>query len=286
MYFHVVIETNEKVGKNERPKRHIERDHSNLDTIKKEIVRPFLAREQFQVNGYFLDASRITRLAIFCTNRTSKELSDKENREMPENVIMYISPEDVLDFDKYTTDITRETIEQVKLELKQTEVPAQVHPGAKPIQPITTTGDEVFIVHGHDAATKNEVARFVERAGLKATILHEQPNFGRAIIEKFEEHASQAGFAIILLTPDDVGGEGGVTLKPRARQNVIAEMGYFAGKLGRRRVCVLMKGTVEVPSDFAGVVYTEMDDRGAWKGALGRELQAAGYAVDWGKALA
>jgi predicted nucleotide-binding protein len=63
-------------------------------------------------------------------------------------------------------------------------------------------------------------------------------------------------------------------------------MFWLAGKLGRDRVCALVKGDVEIPSDFAGVAYTEMDDRGAWKGELLRELSAAGYTVDWAKAMA
>jgi predicted nucleotide-binding protein len=147
--------------------------------------------------------------------------------------------------------------------------------------------EEVFIVHGQDSPAKIEVARIIERAGLKAVILHEQPNQGRTIIEKFEAHGGTAGFAVIVVTPDDVGGLNKDHLQPRARQNVIGEMFWFAGKLGRDRVCALKKGDVEMPSDFAGVGYTEMDDRGAWKQELLRELQAAGYTkIDWGKALA
>jgi predicted nucleotide-binding protein len=73
---------------------------------------------------------------------------------------------------------------------------------------------------------------------------------------------------VVLLTPDDVGGPDRENLRPRARQNVIGEMFWFAGKLGRQRVCALTKGDVEMPSDFAGVSYTKMDDRGAWKTEL------------------
>jgi predicted nucleotide-binding protein len=147
--------------------------------------------------------------------------------------------------------------------------------------------DEIFIVHGRDSPAKLEVARLVQRAGLKDVILHEQPNQGRTIIEKFEAHGGAAGFAIIVATADDVGGLDPDHLQSRARQNVIGEMFWFAGRLGRSRVCVLVKGDVEMPSDFAGVGYTEMDDRGAWKQELMRELQAAGYQnLDWGRALA
>jgi predicted nucleotide-binding protein len=121
---------------------------------------------------------------------------------------------------------------------------------------------------------------------LRPTVLHERPNGGRTIIEKFEDHAGAVGFAVVLLTPDDEGGSVGGTMKPRARQNVIGKMFWFAGRLWRTRVCALKKGEVEIPSDFGGVVYTEMDDLGAWKTELLRELKTAGYTVDWLKALA
>jgi hypothetical protein len=148
-----------------------------------------------------------------------------------------------------------------------------------------TYNSDIFIVHGHDGPAKIEVTLLVKRAGLNPVILHEQPNAGRTIIEKFETHGGSAGFAIVLLTPDDVGGSDATTLGPRVRQNVIGEMFWFAGKLGRARVCALKKGDVDMPSDFASVGYTEMDDRGAWKHELLRELKAAGYKIDWEKAL-
>jgi len=145
---------------------------------------------------------------------------------------------------------------------------------------------DVFIVHGRDELAKAEVARFIERAGLKAVILHEQPNAGRTIIEKFEAHGGSAGFAVVIATGDDVGGADRDHLQPRARQNVIGEMFWFAAKLGRHHVCVLVKGKIEMPSDFAGVGYTDMDARGAWKTELLKELEEAGYSIDWRRALA
>jgi predicted nucleotide-binding protein len=145
---------------------------------------------------------------------------------------------------------------------------------------------DVFIVHGHDGPAKTEVAILIERAGLNPVILHEQPNAGRTIIEKFEAHGGSAGFAVVLLTPDDIGGPDKDHLQPRARQNVTGEMFWFGGRLGRDRVCALVKEDVEMPSDFAGVGYTAMDDKGGWKAKLLGELKAAWYEVDWGKALA
>jgi len=146
--------------------------------------------------------------------------------------------------------------------------------------------NDIFIVHGHDEPAKIEVTHFIERAGLKAVVLHEQPNAGQTIIEKFERHGTAAGFALVILTPDDVGGPDPDHLYPRARQNVIGEMFWFAAKLGRKNVCALRKGKIEMPSDFDPVVYIEMDAPGAWKQKVLQELEAAGYQVDWRKAFA
>jgi predicted nucleotide-binding protein len=100
---------------------------------------------------------------------------------------------------------------------------------------------------------RQSVARFVERIGFDAIILSEQANQGRTIIEKIEAHGD-VGFAVVLLTPDDVGGKAADSLRPRARQSVLLELGYFIVKLGRERVCTLAKGNLEIPTDFAGVV--------------------------------
>lgn len=148
-------------------------------------------------------------------------------------------------------------------------------------------GKTVFIVHGHDDAAKNSVARFVERFGLEAVILHEQPNKGLTIIEKFEKNASGAGFAIVLLTGDDIGASKDTpeTVKPRARQNVILELGYFCGSLGRSKVCVLYKEGVEIPSDYLGVIYTPLDEAGGWHLKLAKEMKEAGLQIDLNKAF-
>lgn len=141
---------------------------------------------------------------------------------------------------------------------------------------------KVFVVHGHDEGARESVARFLERLGFEAIILHEQANRGRTVIEKVEAHGD-VGFAVVLLTPDDIGCAKGGTPIPRARQNVLLDLGYFIGRLGRDHVCALKRGEVEIPSDFGGVVYVPFDDANGWKQALGQELQAAGFEIEWNK---
>jgi predicted nucleotide-binding protein len=147
---------------------------------------------------------------------------------------------------------------------------------------------KVFVVHGHDEGALQAMARFLETIGLQAIILREQPDQGLTIIEKFEACASEVGFAVALLTPDDLGGPVAASEQAvRARQNVIFELGYFAGSLGRGRACLLRKGNVEIPSDLFGVIYTDFDHPAeGWKVKLARELKAAGFKFDADKVLA
>lgn len=153
-------------------------------------------------------------------------------------------------------------------------------------QRVTAAGKHVFIVHGRDQGTKEQVARFLEKLALRPVILHEQPSQGRTIIEKFEDY-SDVAYAVVLLTPDDVGKLVSEETEPlpRARQNVVFELGFFIGKLSRKRVCALYQEDIELPSDFKGVVYVPLDKGGAWKLSLVRELKAAGLEVDLDKAV-
>ncbi|MES0168231.1 nucleotide-binding protein [Mesorhizobium sp. M0027] len=142
---------------------------------------------------------------------------------------------------------------------------------ATPVVPTTQIDPrKVFIVHGHDEAIREAVARFVTQIGLTPVILHERPNKGRTIIAKFRDEAATVGFAIVLITPDD--GE-------MPRQNVILELGFFLGALGPDRVAAIVKQPVTTPSDYDGVVYIPYD--GGWKLALAKEMDAAGYQFDW-----
>ena len=158
-----------------------------------------------------------------------------------------------------------------------------------PDEPKTLSSD-IFIVHGNNNEMKQAVARTISKLGLNPIILHEQPNAGKTIIEKFESNAQKINFAVILLSADDLTASvrelAGVNnedvkarLSFRARENVVFEMGYFAGKLNRSNVFFLLQEGVSKPGDLDGIVYTAYDAGGAWRFELVKELKVAGYSV-------
>ncbi len=153
---------------------------------------------------------------------------------------------------------------------------------------VETEGKQkVFIVHGHDNEAKIEMARTLEKLGFEAIILHEQPNAGYTIIEKIAAY-SDVVFAVVLYTECDLGRDKTKKVEEeqyRARQNVVFEHGYLIGKLDREKVAAFVKGNVETPGDISGVVYTTMDNAGAWKQELVREMRAAGLNVDFNKLI-
>lgn len=171
------------------------------------------------------------------------------------------------------------------IELLKTEI--QLEEGTTASLQKQGMGHRIFLVHGHNEAILHEAARFLEKLDQDVIILREQPNKGRTIIEKFEDYAD-AGFAIVILTNDDRGGPSEVPFKEqntRARQNVIFEFGYFIGRLGRKRVCALYTSGVEIPSDYSGVLYIQLDEQGGWRLALAKEMKAAGLPIDMNLAL-
>ena len=148
---------------------------------------------------------------------------------------------------------------------------------------------EVFLVHGHDKEKLYKVERFLKQLNIQTIILHDQPTRSKTIIEKLEKH-SDTHFAVIILTPDDVGAEKNDkdNIEPRARQNVIFELGFFIGKLGRENTCALYSTEmqlpkIDLPTDFVGIGYIPFDDE--WQMALSKELKDAGFEIELNRAI-
>lgn len=149
----------------------------------------------------------------------------------------------------------------------------------------TRQSRKVFVVHGHDYVLKVDLEIFLRDIGLKPIVLHRQPDGGLTIIEKIEKY-SNVRYGFVLITPDDLGysveefrKEGkDVRIEYRARQNVIFELGYLLGKLGRNRICCVYKEGVTLPTDISGLLYKEVKTSIEEIGySLMKELKEAGY---------
>ena len=277
-YYHILIEAYGFI------KPLYQLDKTDLSEIKEEIVIPFLKGEQFMFQGYFLDRSNVKRILIKESAYTSEEYVIREQMSCDPNITLIISPKEILGSNQCTTDITSSILKECKSQLQEATTKSEATTPNITKAPMDKS--KVFIVHGHDNAAKEAVARFVEKIGLEAIILHEQASAGNTIIEKIEAN-SNVGFGIVLYTPCDLGAsqEKKDELKPRARQNVVFEHGYLIGKIGRKNVCALVKGNIETPNDISGVVYIKMDESEAWKYQVAKEMKACGYEFDPSKLL-
>lgn len=277
MYYHVIIETNKVSGKNNTPEEHYELDRQDPEKIVEEIIVPYLQEERFQIDGYFVAAADIKRLVVRETKKSSSTLAREAQSRLSPNIIYAYSGRSVINGDE-SVDITRKMLDQGQKIVSEMVIDKQ--------EVTELDRSKVFIVHGHDDLAKTETARFVELLGFVPIILHEQASGGKTIIEKIEEY-SNVGFGIVLYTPCDVGGKNAEphNLQSRARQNVVFEHGFLNGKLGRHNVCALVKGALETPNDISGVVYVSMDENGAWKIQLAKEMRSSGYDVDMNKII-
>ena len=267
-YYHVSITT-----KSDRGNHEIKLDLSK-EQLTERFLKPYENGTAIMVNGKSIEPDDIERIKI---NRTDVDCSIL----FPEIDNSIVGPEWFI-FDE-GEDITDDLIFGPPGYKKSDNLNNNSAMGVVEMIP---KNNKIFVVHGHDTEMKQTVARTLEKLGLEPVILHEQPNRGRAIIEKFEDCSEVISFAIILLSPDDKGCEANNfpgSAKLRARQNVILELGYFIGKLGRNKVLVLFKdeNDFEHPSDFVGVLYTPF--KGGWELEMIGELQSYGYDVDANK---
>jgi predicted nucleotide-binding protein len=261
--------------------------HDAYETLNQQLV----SGEQLAASDVKEDAySQWATITQHWVEESFGARSDKANQfEMAGEIGMVTSAMGPAEFARMRRDALNSKLTQLRAfttVLKQT---AALHAAshAAPRAASKAGSKRVFVVHGHDDGTKATVARFLERLDLEPVILHEQPNGGLTIIEKFEAYADVA-FAVVLLTPDDRGGTKAAPYdqqQPRARQNVVLELGYFLGRLGRDKVCALHMAGTEIPSDFHGVLFVQLDPGGAWQMSLARELKHVIPGVDLNKAI-
>lgn len=279
MYYSVLIEVTEGTGKNSKTKQYTLLNQPSKDRIIAEVVSPYCKGDDFLIDGYIVNKSKISRLKIVSSELSVNAIVEIKQKSIPPNVICIITKESVISSapNRYLQDITNDVLSDYdnKKESNNKKV--------KDI--IRVNNNKVFIVHGHDDAIKYDVSNFLRKVGLEPIILHEQANQGKTIIEKIEKECADVGYGIVLYTPCDKGGTAEMSpndMQYRARQNVVFEHGYLIGKLGRKKVCALVEGDIEKPSDIDGVLYIPYQ-AGMWELAVGKELRSAGYDIDLNK---
>ncbi len=156
---------------------------------------------------------------------------------------------------------------------------------AAPVAKPTEMSPRIFIVHGHDREARDQLELVLMRLGLQPFILQNADGGSKTIIEALEHNLYEASsFGIVLMTPDDYGYPKSATeadRQPRARQNVILEMGMVMASLGRDKMAILKKGALEIPSDTDGILRIEFNDHiREIVPKLAQRLQAAGFNID------
>lgn len=271
-YWHCHVEL---AGDSKKKDRSAVFNDLTFDELSQQIITPWHSGRAFTVDGMVIkNIDDIQKIKITNTLQPKSHYAEQHNYRMRGSGIADLATDRRLLPLSSGKDYTHDLLFKEQ-EIKNTKGSV-----------ISGNSNNVFIVHGHDEQAKESSARFIEKLGLNAVILHEQANEGQTIIEKLEKH-TDAAYAVVLFTPDDVGASSASpgNLQPRARQNVLVELGYMAAKIGRNRVCVLRKGNVEIPSDFLGVLYIDIDAAGAWRLTLAKELKVAGLKVDLNEAM-
>lgn len=273
MYYHIII----------KPKSDEYYGEYKTDLTREQLISRYISLyesgEPIVINGKTIESSDIERVTITESDVTIESFVAKVKYENENSSVLMIGgPSYTYQAISYGRDVTDDYIDGP---------PGSKRIGRKEnLMKQDSAKNKVFIVHSHDQAAQSKVARFVEKMGFEAIILHEKASSGRTVIEKIE-HYSEVGYAIVLYTPDDIGNVRGKedSLKLRARQNVIFEHGFLIAKLGRENVAAIVEGDIELPNDISGVVYIKLDEAAAWQLQLAKEMKQSGYEIDMNKLI-
>jgi len=273
------------------PKYHIYLEYAEPDksgmrfnVLQEELVRtfssPFSMGQPFWFLGKLLNPTKVIKAIIFWSYQTADKLTlpnqenlvaAKDKKYLIENILKgkvkgaYLCTEKFL----YST--------EKSMTLTQQEMAG------------SNLRRRVFVVCGTDGEMKQAVTNALTKLRLVPIVMCEEPSQGRKIVERFQDYAD-IGFAVVLLSPDDFAyskDESPTKRKLRPRQDVVFELGFLLGKLGKGNLLVFCREFIdfEGPTDFEGMKVTAFDDRDSWKFALMRELTDCGYNVDANRIL-
>lgn len=273
------------------PKYHIYVEYAELEKSgirfnvpQEELVRtfssPFTMGQPFWFLGKLLNPNKVLKAIIFWSYQTA----DKLTLPNQENLVA------VKDKNYLIENVLKGKVKGVYLCTEKFFSPTEKT--MAPTQQIMSASDvrrRVFVVCGTDDEMKQAIIAALTKLWLVPLVMCEEPSQGRKIVERFQDYAD-VGFAVVLLSPDDsvyAKDEPSTKRKLRPRQDVVFELGFLLGKLGRNNVLVFQREcqNFEVPTDFEGMKVTAFDDQDSWKLALIRELSNCGLAVDGDRIL-
>ncbi len=246
------------------------------EELNRTFATPFTLGQPFWFMGRLLNPIKVTKAVLFW----SYETADKLTLPNKENLVAAKDKKYLLE------SILKGKVKGVYLctekflpSTEKTPAPNQSSKSAS-----ADTRRRIFVVSGTDDEMKNALTKALTKLWLVPVVMCEEPSQGRRIVERFTDYAD-VGFAVVLLSPDDFAydkDESPTKRKLRPRQDVVFELGFLLGKLGKGNVLVFYRecANFEVPTDFDGVKVTAFDDRDSWKLALIRELTNCGYTVD------
>jgi predicted nucleotide-binding protein len=273
MYYHVGIKT-----KSNNKTIYAKYDIRDVKYIIDNFLVKYRKNESILISGTQIKIDDIEQIIIVETEQCIQVWKYEKNLKKPSNLIMIIRDSDVF----YEKNIFDELYNSMSVEQTNVDSSKNIISIEQKNVVSSTENNKIFIVHGHNEEMLNDVELFVRRIDYSPIIIKDMPNKGMTIIEKIEEN-SDACYAIVLYSGCDIGydAEKPEHKKRRARQNVVFEHGYLMGKLSRKRVCALVNGEIEKPSDISGIVYISYEKN--WQSHIVKELKSLGMKVkdDW-----
>jgi len=247
------------------------------EELNRTFATPFAAGQSFWFMGRLLNPVKVTKAVLFW----SYETADKLKLPNKENLVA------VKDKKYLIENIIKGRVKGVYVCTEKFLPPTEKNMSSSQsaISSSGNLGRRIFVVSGADDEMKHALTGALTRLSLIPVVLCEEPSQGKKIVENFSRVYTDVVFAVVLLSPDDFAypkNEAATKRKLRPQQDVVLELGFLLGKLGKANVLVFFRESAnfEIPTDFEGIKVTAFDDRDSWKLALIRELTNCGYNVN------
>ena len=273
--YHIYVEYAE-------PEKSGVRFNVSQEELTRTFATPFAAGQPFWFMGRLLKSIKVNKVVLFWSHVTADKLvlpnhenlvSAKDKKYLIESIVkgkvkgVYLCTEKFLP----------STENRLSPNLLTTSVSKNL-------------SRRIIVVTGSDEEMNQALNVALTKLSIVPVVLCEEPSQGKKIVENFSRDYADIAFAVVSLFPDDFGyakNEAATKRKLRPKQDVIFELGFLLGKLGKGNVLVFFRecANFEIPSDFEGIKLTAFDDRDSWKLALIRELSNRGLAVEGSRIL-